>query len=149
MGTLQRFTGDTTTEVTSHSASSTPMQRRKTIAGGAVSFTLGETPLSDITKNSITSDHMTSVTKGSHGELAVTRKGSLKRGESEDTINGDDQNGAGDTVTLSEETVHDLEKEDDKIVTNIIDPVVEGDTRSDADKTAPDVEWTPLTRCVQ
>ena len=52
------------------------------------------------------------VTKGSHGELTLTRKGSLKRGKLEDTINGGDcQNNPRDNVTLSEETVHDLEKD--------------------------------------
>ena len=145
IGTLQRFIEDSVTEVTSYSASNTPVQRRKTAAGVAVSFTLGESSLSDITKDSIPSDHMTSgdqgddVTKGSHGELTLTRKGSLKRGESEDTINGgDDQNGPGDNVTLSEETV----------VTNSIEPMGEADVRSDADKMSADVEWTPAARHV-
>jgi len=154
MGTL-RFIGDTAMEVSSQSTSNTPTQRRKTIADGAVSFTLGETPFSDINKDSTPSDHMTSsdqsdeVAKGSLGELTMTQKGSLKRGESEDTINGeDDQNGAGDTITLSEETVHVLEK-DGKITTNTIDRMVEDDMRSDVDKLAPDVEWAPATRCVQ
>ena len=132
------------TEVTSHSASNTPVQRRKTAAGVAVSFTIGESSLSDITKDSISSDHMTSGDQGDD----VTRKGSLKRGESEDTINGgDDQNGPGDNVTLSEETVHDLEK-DGKIVTNAIEPIGEADVRSDADKMSADVEWAPAARCV-
>ena len=133
--------GDTATEVTSHSASNTPVQRRKTAAGVAVAFTLGESSLSDITKDSISSDHM-----GSGDD--VTRKGSLKRGESEDTINGgDDQNGPGDNVTLSEETVHDLEKEG-KMVTNAIEPMGEADVRSDADKTPADVEWAPAARFI-
>ena len=77
----------------------------------------------------------------------VTRKGSLKR-ESEDTINGgDDQNGPGDNVTLSEETVHDLEKEG-KIVANAIEPMGEADVRSDADKMPADVEWAPAARFI-
>lgn len=151
MGTLQRFGGDAATEVTSHSTSNTPMQRRKTMAGGPVSFTLGETPLSDITKDIAQSDHMTSgdqdddVTKGSPDEL--TRKPPLKRGESEDTINaGDDQNGPGDNVTLSEETVHDLEK-DDAIIANAIEPMGKADMRSGSDKMS-SVEWAPAARCV-
>lgn len=141
IGTLQRFMGDAVTEVTSHSASNTPVQRRKTAAGVAVSFTLGESSLGDISKDSISSDHMTSGDQGDD----VTRKGSLKRGESEDTINGgDDQNGPGDNVTLSEETVHDLEK-DDKTVTNAMG---ETDVRSDANKMSADVEWAPAARCI-
>ena len=142
IGTLQRFIGDSVTEVTSHSASNTPVQRRKTTI---------DVSLSDITKDSMPSDHMTSgdqgddVTKGSHGELTRTRKGLLKRGESEDTISGGD--GQGDNVTLSEETVHDLEK-DGKIVTNAIEPIGGADVRSDADKMTADVEWAPAARCL-
>ena len=152
MGTLQRFIGDITTEVTSQSASNTPMQRRKTTAGGAISFTIGESLLSDMTKDNISGDHVTSgdqgddIIKGSLEELAMTRKGSLKRGESEDTINGgDDQNAMGDNVTLSEETVHDLEK-DGRILTNPIEPMGEADIRGVADKMATNVEWAPATR---
>lgn len=152
MSTLQRFIGDTAADVTSHSASSTPVQRRKTTADGAVQFTVGESSLSDLTKSNILNDHITSgdqgdnITKGSRGELTMTRKGSLKRGESEDTINGgDDQNGPGDNVTLSEETVHDLEK-DGKIITNLIEPMGEADLRGGADKLSADAEWAPAAR---
>ena len=73
--------------------------------------------MSVLIKGNIPNDHMTSgdqgdITKGSHGELSMTRKGSLNRGESDDTINGGDNwNGPGDNVALSEETVHDLEKD--------------------------------------
>ena len=146
MGTLHRFIGDITTEVTSQSASNTPMQRRKTTAGGAVSFTVGESSLSDTTKDNIPGDQGDDIIKGSLEELAMNRKGSLKRGESEDTINGgDDQNALGDNVTLSEETVHDLEK-DGRIVTNPIEPMGEADMRGGADKIASVVEWTPAAR---
>ena len=154
MGTLQRFIGDITTEVTSQSASNTPVQRRKTTAGGALSFTIGEPLLSDMTKDNIPSGHVTSgdqgddIIKGSLEELTRTRKGSLNRGESEDTINGgDDQNAPGDNVTLSEETVHDLEK-DGRIVTDPIEPMGEADLRGGADKITSDVEWAPAARLV-
>ena len=146
-----RFIGDTVTEVTSQSASNTPIQRRKTAADGPISFSIGEAPLANVTKDSVPKDQVISgdlgddVTKGSLGELLVTRKGSLKRGESEDTINGDDQSGPGDNVTLSEETVHDLEK-DGKIVTDAIEPMGGADVRSEADKMSADVEWAPAAR---
>ena len=152
IGTLQHFIGDITTEVTSQSASNTPMQRRKTTVGGSVSFTVGESSLSDTTKDNIPGGQVTSgdqgddIIKGSLEELAMNRKGSLKRGESEDTINGgDDQNALGDNVTLSEETVHDLEK-DGRIVTNPIEPMGEADVRGGADKIASVVEWAPAAR---
>ena len=152
IGTLQRFIGDPLTEVTSYSASSTPVQRRKTIiADGEVSFTLGESPLKNKTKDSTPSDHMTScdqgddVIKESSGEFTITRKGSLMRRESEDTINAGEDNGPGDNVTLSEETVHDLEK-DGQIITSAIESMGGADLRSDDNKMPPDVEWTPAAR---
>ena len=153
IGTL-RFIGDTLTEVTSQSASSTPIQRRKTATGGPISFSIGEALLGNVTKDSIPKDQVTSgdqdddVTKGSLGELSMARKGSLKRGESEDTINGDDQSGPGDNVTLSEETVHDLE-EDGKFVTDAIEPMGGADVRSDTDKMSADVEWAPAARYIE
>lgn len=135
-------------EVTSHSASNTPVQKRKMTADGGVSFTFGEFSLSDKTKDS---DHMTSgdqddVTKRTTGELTITRKGSLNRRESEDTINaGDDQNGPGDNVTLSEETVHDLEK-DGRIITDPFEPMGGADMRHNVDRMSADMEWTPASR---
>ena len=57
---------------------------------------------------------------------------------------GDDQNGPGHNVTLSEETVH-LEK-DGKIITNLIEPMGEADLRGGADKLSADAEWAPAAR---
>ena len=63
--------------------------------------------MSDLTKGNIPNDHMTSgdqgdnITKGSRKQLTMTRKGSLNRGKSEDTINGgNDQNGPGDNYII-------------------------------------------------
>ena len=89
------FVGDIAADMTSYSASNTPVQRRKQPQMESVSFTIGESPLSVLTKENIPNDHMTSgdqgdITKGSRGELSMTRKGSLNRGESDDTINGGD-----------------------------------------------------------
>jgi len=76
-----------------------------------------------------------------------SKKGLLRREESEDTINGegDDQSGPGDNVTLSEETVHDVEGQSDTMMRDALEPMGE-ENMADMNRMSPDMKWEPSAR---
>lgn len=117
-----------------------------------VTFEIGESPLSGGHKEAEPEDYMTSgdqddETKKKLAEEQPSRKRSLRREESEDTINGeaDDQSGPGDNVTLSEETVHDVEGKSDTMMSNALEPMGE-DNMADMNRMSPDMKWEPSAR---
>ena len=145
MGTLNRFTDQVTT-ATSSSASNTPAGRRKTISTTPVTFSVGKPGEKEPAGHMTSGDQDDDTRRGSVVERP-SKRGLLRREESEDTINGeaDDQNGPGDNVTLSEETVHDLEGESDRMMSDVLAPMGD-ENMADMNRMSPDLKWEPSAR---
>jgi len=144
MGSLNRFADHVT--ATSSSSSNSPAGRRKTIGTTPVTFNVGD-PEEEKTAGHMTSGDQDDDTRRASVVERPPKRGSLRREESEDTINGeaDDQSGPGDNVTLSEETVHDVEGESDVMMRGALAPMGE-ENMADMNRMSPDMKWEPSAR---